>query len=135
MAPREASRDTLTRKSQRERTCPAGRPGFFLVAYFSARATASHAASCQCLQLWEFAFVLIVHRIQQRIGREGSGIMHRRPFGADDRPACARCGGAMHVSRRTIHPTRGEDFEYQTLTCAACGHTAERTVDRAGKSV
>jgi RNase P subunit RPR2 len=60
-------------------------------------------------------------------------MVQRRAFGADDRPACSECKAPMHVSRRTIHPTRGEDYEYQTLTCQSCGHKRERTIDREGR--
>lgn len=58
-----------------------------------------------------------------------------RSFGAEDKLPCPRCRLEMRVTRRTIHPSRGEDYEYQELTCMACGHTENRTVDRAGNTI
>ena len=59
-----------------------------------------------------------------------------RRWGADDRLPCPECGdGKMLVTRRTIHSTRGKDFEQQTLTCPKCQHERTRTVDGDGKEI
>jgi len=58
-----------------------------------------------------------------------------RPFGADDRPPCPKCGHDMHVSRRTPHPVPALQhlYELQILTCTSCGEERERSANREGQ--
>jgi ribosomal protein S27AE len=54
-----------------------------------------------------------------------------RPFGADDRPACVKCGRPTHLSRRSPSPDN-EKLELQTFTCPNCGHEQGRVADFKG---
>lgn len=54
-------------------------------------------------------------------------------FGATDTLACIECKKGMRVTRRTPHPTLGNEFELQTFTCWGCRLTVERTADRQGE--
>ena len=50
-------------------------------------------------------------------------------FGAHDKVECPRCHGTMSVVRRTPHATLGARYERQTVECAICKFSEERTVD------
>jgi hypothetical protein len=54
-------------------------------------------------------------------------------FGAQDQVECPKCLGVMSVVRRTPHPTRGAGYELQTVECAVCKFSEERTVDSEGR--
>jgi len=54
-------------------------------------------------------------------------------FGAHDRIACPKCGGAMTVVRRSPDAERGAKYELQKLECGVCHHAATRVVDANGK--
>jgi transcription elongation factor Elf1 len=47
---------------------------------------------------------------------------------------CPKCGGKMHVTRRSPHPViiKGEK---QILTCHACGAQETRSVDESGEEI
>jgi C4-type Zn-finger protein len=51
-------------------------------------------------------------------------------FGAQDKIECPKCEGVMSVIRRMPHPTHGALYELQTVECAICSFSEERTVDR-----
>jgi C4-type Zn-finger protein len=51
-------------------------------------------------------------------------------FEADDRPDCPKCGYEMYVSRRTLHPRLGHQFELQTFSCKACEYEEERIANQ-----
>jgi hypothetical protein len=56
-----------------------------------------------------------------------------RSFGADERPACPKCGQRMYISRRTPH-LLAPQHEVQTLTCDVCLEELIRSVDRDGQA-
>ena len=53
-------------------------------------------------------------------------------FGVFDGAECPQCGKPLVVVRRSPDPELGTKFEQQTLTCPACKHTLDRSVDRDG---
>lgn len=52
--------------------------------------------------------------------------------GADDHPACRRCGGEMLLYRRGPHPRRTL-FEVQRFECRDCKSQSARTAAKAGR--
>jgi predicted RNA-binding Zn-ribbon protein involved in translation (DUF1610 family) len=56
-----------------------------------------------------------------------------RSFGADDCPACPKCGQHMYISRRTPHPLAPK-HEVQTFACEACEEELIRSVDCDGQA-
>ena len=54
-------------------------------------------------------------------------------FGATDNPVCSECKNRMHLTRRTPHPTRGDDFEQQIFLCRVCKHEIERDANVLGE--
>ena len=55
-----------------------------------------------------------------------------RAYGATDRIQCQKCPGKMIVSRRSPHPTLGDDYEIQVLSCLLCDYEVTRAVDEHG---
>jgi transcription elongation factor Elf1 len=47
---------------------------------------------------------------------------------------CPKCGGKMHVTRRSPHPVIIQG-EKQVLTCHACGAQEARSVDESGEEI
>ena len=60
-------------------------------------------------------------------------IDHPDTYGARDRLVCDKCGGDAMLTRRSPHPTAGEQYEMQIFLCLTCGDEQSRTADVAGK--
>ena len=54
-----------------------------------------------------------------------------RSHGADERPACPKCGKPTHVTRRSPSVIT-EGNEDQIFTCGHCGHTRWREANSWG---
>lgn len=54
-------------------------------------------------------------------------------FGATDNPVCPDCKNRMRLTRRSPHPSRGDDFERQTFVCRVCEHEIERDANVLGE--
>ena len=58
----------------------------------------------------------------------------KKPYGADHREACPKCGDIVYVARRSPHPVVIEG-EKQVLQCIKCDYETTRTVNKDGELI